>query len=109
MGDRVFLAYKKDEKEKHKNLMEITAMSDKNILMRCYESFNGIYYNNYSSFKDAVVCLNGGQCTGEIVSADGLVLTNHHCGYDNIAEHSTVENNILKNGFFLQNQGLKNW
>jgi len=47
MGDRYFLAYRRGEKEKHKNLMEITAMNDKYILMRCYESFNGRYYNNY--------------------------------------------------------------
>jgi len=67
-------------------------------------SADDVYSVNHSSFKDAVVCLNGGQCTGEIVSADGLVLTNHHCGYDNIAEHSTVENNILKNGFFAKSR-----
>jgi len=67
-------------------------------------SADDVYNINHSSFKDAVVCLNGGQCTGEIVSDDGLILTNHHCGYDNIAEHSTVENNYLKNGFFAKSK-----
>ena len=51
-----------------------------------------IYSINNSSLKDAIVQFNGG-CTAEIISKDGLVLTNHHCGYDKIAELSTPENN----------------
>ncbi|NMH29609.1 S46 family peptidase [Flavobacterium silvaticum] len=58
-----------------------------------------IYSINHHSLKDAVVQFNGG-CTAEIVSKDGLVLTNHHCGYDAIAELSTAEQNYLKNGFW---------
>jgi hypothetical protein len=58
-----------------------------------------LYDVNNASLKDAIVWFNGG-CTGEIVSSEGLILTNHHCGYDAIAQHSTVENNILKNGFW---------
>ncbi|RZJ31219.1 MAG: S46 family peptidase, partial [Flavobacterium sp.] len=58
-----------------------------------------IYSINHSSLKDAVVQFNGG-CTAELVSKDGLVLTNHHCGYDAIAELSTPEDNHLKNGFW---------
>jgi hypothetical protein len=58
-----------------------------------------IYSINNSSLKDAIVQFNGG-CTAELISKDGLVLTNHHCGYDAIAEISTAENNHLKNGFW---------
>ena len=62
-----------------------------------------IYSINNHSLKDAIVQFNGG-CTAEIVSKDGLVLTNHHCGYDAIAELSTSEKNLLKNGFWAQNR-----
>ena len=58
-----------------------------------------IYSVNNSSLKDAIVQFNGG-CTAEIVSSQGLVLTNHHCGYDAIAELSSEEQNYLKNGFW---------
>lgn len=58
-----------------------------------------IYSINHSSLKDAIVQFGGG-CTGEIVSAEGLLFTNHHCGYGQIQYHSTVENNILENGFW---------
>ena len=57
-----------------------------------------IYSINHHSLKDAIVQFNGG-CTAEIISKDGLVLTNHHCGYDGIAELSTPEHNLLKDGF----------
>jgi hypothetical protein len=58
-----------------------------------------IYSINNSSVKDAIVSL-GGFCTAEIVSKEGLLFTNHHCAYDAIQEHSTVEHNYLKNGFW---------
>ena len=58
-----------------------------------------IYSINNHSLKDAIVQFNGG-CTAEVISKDGLVLTNHHCGYDAIAELSTPEANYLKNGFW---------
>ena len=58
-----------------------------------------IYSVNHSSLKDAVVQFNGG-CTAELISSQGLVLTNHHCGYDAIAELSTPENDHLTNGFW---------
>lgn len=54
------------------------------------------------SIKDAVVQFNGG-CTAEIISPKGLLLTNHHCGFDNIQNHSTVENDLLTNGFWAKN------
>ncbi|MCE3277929.1 MAG: peptidase, partial [Bacteroidetes bacterium] len=60
-----------------------------------------LYDVNHSSLKDAVVWFNGG-CTSEIISDQGLLLTNHHCGYDAIANHSTVGNNILDNGFWAK-------
>jgi hypothetical protein len=62
-----------------------------------------IYSINHHSLKDAIVQFNGG-CTAEIISKDGLVLTNHHCGYDAIAELSTAEKNYLKNGFWAANR-----
>ncbi len=72
-----------------------------------------IYSINHSSLKDAVVIFGGG-CTGEIVSDQGLLLTNHHCGYGSIQEHSSMEHNYLENGFWAQsrkdelpNPGLK--
>lgn len=58
-----------------------------------------IYSINNHSLKDAIVQFNGG-CTAELISKDGLVLTNHHCGYDAIAELSTPEANYLRDGYW---------
>ena len=55
---------------------------------------------NSSGIKDAVISLNGGSCTGELVSAEGLFFTNHHCGYSQIQQHSSEDNNILRDGFW---------
>ncbi len=63
-----------------------------------------IYSINNSSLKDAIVQFNRG-CTAEIISDSGLVLTNHHCGYSQIAELSTAENDYLTNGFWAGNYG----
>ena len=63
-----------------------------------------IYSINHSSLKDAIVLFGGG-CTGEIVSDLGLLLTNHHCGYDYIQKHSSVEHDYLTNGFWAMNRG----
>jgi hypothetical protein len=60
-----------------------------------------IYSLNHSSLKDAVIIFGGG-CTGEIVSPEGLVLTNHHCGYSSIQEHSSVEHNYLEDGYWAK-------
>ncbi len=62
-----------------------------------------IYSVNNSSLKDAIVQFNGG-CTAAIISKDGLLLTNHHCGYDLIAELSTPENNYLRDGFWAMDK-----
>ena len=61
-----------------------------------------IYSVNNSSLKDAIVQFNGG-CTAEVVSKEGMLFTNHHCGYDAIAALSTPEKNYLKDGFFAMN------
>ncbi|MDR0749626.1 MAG: S46 family peptidase [Tannerellaceae bacterium] len=72
-----------------------------------------IYSPDSSSLKDAVVIFGGG-CTGEVVSPEGLILTNHHCGYSWIQQHSSLEQDYLTNGFWaanreqeLPNPGLK--
>ena len=65
-----------------------------------------IYSINHNSLKDAVVQFNGG-CTAEIVSKEGLVLTNHHCGYSAISELSTAEQNYLKNGFWAKDKSAE--
>jgi len=61
-----------------------------------------IYSVNKGSLKDAIVHF-GGFCTAEIISSQGLLLTNHHCGYGQIQSHSTIEDNYLKNGFWAEN------
>ncbi len=63
-----------------------------------------LYSINKASIKDAIIIFGGG-CTGSIVSPEGLIFTNHHCGYDVIASASTIENNILQNGFYAKNKG----
>lgn len=63
-----------------------------------------LYSINNSSLKDAVVQFGGG-CTGEIISANGLLITNHHCGYGAIASLSSVEKNYLDNGFWAYSYG----
>lgn len=63
-----------------------------------------IYSINQASLKDAVGALDRGSCTAELVSADGLLLTNHHCGYDEIQYHSTVEEDFLRDGFWAMSR-----
>ena len=62
-----------------------------------------IYHPDSVSLKDAVVIFGGG-CTGEVISPHGLILTNHHCGYDYIQAHSTVDNDLLTNGFWAKSR-----
>ena len=61
-----------------------------------------IFDPNKPSIKDAVAQFDGG-CTSEVISPKGLLLTNHHCGYDNIQSHSTVENDLLTHGYWAKN------
>jgi hypothetical protein len=67
-------------------------------------SASDIYNVNKGSLKDAIVSF-GGFCTGEIVSDKGLMLTNHHCGFDAIQNHSSVEHNYIRDGFWVKNNG----
>ncbi len=62
-----------------------------------------IYSINHSSMKDAIIQFGNG-CTAEVVSAEGLVLTNHHCGYGSIQSHSSVEHDYLTDGFWAMNK-----
>ena len=62
-----------------------------------------IYNPNSIALKDAVVHFGGG-CTGEVISAEGLVLTNHHCGYGAIQQHSSVEHDYLTDGFWAMSR-----
>lgn len=75
-------------------------------------SAEDIYSVNKACMKDAIVHFGGG-CTGEVISADGLLITNHHCGYGQIQKHSTLDHDYLTNGFWamsgkeeLPNPGL---
>lgn len=77
----------------------ISDMQDKGLKLSAEE----IYSINHASLKDAVVIFGGG-CTGEVISENGLVLTNHHCGYSYIQWHSSVEKDYLKNGYWAMNQ-----
>ena len=67
-------------------------------------SAQDIYDINNASLKDAIVRLNGGSCTAEVISSQGLVLTNHHCAYGAIQSFSTPENDYLTDGFWAKAQ-----
>ncbi|HQG37133.1 MAG TPA: S46 family peptidase, partial [Bacteroidales bacterium] len=66
-------------------------------------SAEDIYSVNKACMKDAVVIFGGG-CTGEVISPEGLLITNHHCGYGQIQRHSTLEHDYLTNGFWAMNR-----
>lgn len=66
-------------------------------------SADDIYSINRSSMKDAVVHFGGG-CTGEVISSEGLMLTNHHCGYSQIQNHSSLENDYLSKGYWAMSR-----
>jgi hypothetical protein len=68
-------------------------------------SAEDIYSLNKACLKDAIVSIPG--CTGEIVSSQGLLLTNHHCGYGSIQSHSSVEHDYLKDGFWAKSRCYK--
>ena len=71
--------------------------------MGCELTPKQIYDINNTSLKDAIVQFGGG-CTGEIVSSEGLLLTNHHCGYSNIQKLSSVEHDYLKDGYWAMHR-----
>ena len=66
-------------------------------------SAEDIYSVNRACMKDAIVIFGGG-CTGELISPEGLLITNHHCGYGQIQSHSTLENDYLTNGFWAMSR-----
>ncbi|WP_372775021.1 S46 family peptidase [Mangrovibacterium sp.] len=70
--------------------------------MGCELSADDIYNINHSSLKDAIVALDHGSCSAELVSAKGLMLTNHHCGFGEIQAHSSVEHDYLRDGFWAK-------
>ena len=65
-------------------------------------SAKDIYSINNGSLKDAIVSF-GGFCTGEVISSKGLILTNHHCGFDAVQNHSTLDHNYIRDGFWAKN------
>ena len=69
----------------------------------CRLSAEDIYSINQASLKDAVMLFGGG-CTGEMISDEGLLITNHHCGYRYIQMHSSVEHDYLRDGFWAMNR-----
>mgnify|MGYP001263638860 CR=1 FL=1 len=79
------------------NQLNIKAMKQEGFKLTAED----IYSINHSSIKDAIVIFGGG-CTGEIISDQGLILTNHHCGYGSIQKHSTPEHDYLKDGFWAK-------
>lgn len=90
----------------------LESIEDDMRLMGLKLSAEDIYSVNQSSLKDAIAQFGGG-CTSELISSQGLLLTNHHCGFSQIQSHSSVENNLLKDGFWaatfqdeLPNPGL---
>ena len=66
-------------------------------------SAEDIYDVNHASMKDAVVLFGTG-CTGEVISGDGLLITNHHCGFSLIQKHSTLSHDYLSDGFWARNR-----
>ncbi|MDD2382384.1 MAG: S46 family peptidase [Mariniphaga sp.] len=67
-------------------------------------SAEDIYHINHTSIKDAIVALDRGSCTAELVSKEGLLLTNHHCGFDEIQSHSSIANDYLQDGFWAMSR-----
>ncbi|HYQ57604.1 MAG TPA: S46 family peptidase [Draconibacterium sp.] len=80
--------------------LNINTMQD----MGCELSAEDIYSINQSSLKDAIVALDHGSCTAEVISKDGLLLTNHHCGFGEIQQHSSVEHDYLQDGFWARSK-----
>nr|WP_320023614.1 S46 family peptidase [uncultured Draconibacterium sp.] len=80
--------------------LNIKTMQD----MGCELSAEDIYSINHSSLKDAIVALDHGSCTAEVISKDGLLLTNHHCGFGEIQQHSSVEHDYLQDGFWARSK-----
>ncbi len=84
-------------------ILSLLSRSNIDVMQKegCHLTPEQIYSVNHGSIKDAIVIFGGG-CTGEIVSDNGLVFTNHHCGYSSIQQLSSVEHNYLRDGFWAK-------
>ena len=83
----------------------LQAMNEKSMKkMGMKLNASDIYSISKSSLKDAIVSF-GGFCTAELISDKGLLLTNHHCGFDAVQNHSSVEHNYIRDGFWAMNNG----
>jgi hypothetical protein len=80
--------------------MNYTDMQQKGLKLTAEQ----IYSTNQASLKDAIVSLDHGSCTSEVISANGLLLTNHHCGLEDIQSHSTVDHDFITDGFWAMKQ-----
>jgi len=80
--------------------LNINAMQEMGLEL----SAEDIYSINNSSLKDAIVALDHGSCTAELISKEGLLLTNHHCGFGEIQSHSSVEHDYLQDGFWAKSK-----
>ena len=99
----VFSPAKADEGMWLLQLMQEQNLADQMKARGLNISISDIYNPNQVTLKDAVGIFGGG-CTGEIISPDGLILTNHHCGYGAIQQHSSVEHDYLTDGFWAKNR-----
>ena len=103
----VFSPVKADEGMWLLQLMQEQNLADRMKAQGLKIEVDDIYSPNRVALKDAVkdaVGIFGRGCTGEIISPDGLILTNHHCGYDAIQQHSSVEHDYLTDGFWAKNR-----
>ena len=82
------------------NRMNYSEMQQKGLKL----SADQIYSLNQACLKDAIVSLDYGSCSSEVISASGLLLTNHHCGLEVIEEHSTIDHNYITDGFWAMKQ-----
>ncbi|MGL4853035.1 MAG: S46 family peptidase [Phocaeicola sp.] len=98
-----FLPAKADEGMWLLQLMQEQHLADRMKKLGLQLEAEDLYNPNSVSLKDAVGIFGNG-CTGEIISADGLILTNHHCGYGAIQQHSSVESDYLTNGFWAKSR-----
>jgi len=80
--------------------MNYTDMQQKGLKLTAEQ----IYSTNQACLKDAIVSLDHGSCTSEVISASGLLLTNHHCGLENIQSHSSTDHDYLTDGFWAMKQ-----
>lgn len=99
----MFLPAQADEGMWLLQLMQEQHLADRMKAQGLLLEADDIYSPNKISLKDAVGIFGGG-CTGEIISPDGLILTNHHCGYGAIQQHSSVEHDYLTHGFWAKNR-----